>query len=80
MRIALRSLVWKSENRCRATFVDQDGQTIETEFEYVRGEIDLFQCRPDVFYDCDGSAQEIRAVMSVATRFMLVAQGEDVDA
>lgn len=80
MRIALRSLVWKSENRCMATFVDQEGQSVEAEFKHVRGDINVIHYDPDIFIDCDGSAREVRAVMGLATRFMLVAQGEDVDA
>lgn len=80
MRLAIRSLVWEKADTCRATFETVDGLSVEAVFRLERSAVGtLAWPEPDIFRDCDGTADEVRQVTATVVRFCLLAQRESPD-
>jgi len=80
MRLAFRSLTWVATDICHATFETPDGASLEAVFHVERSPVGVLASpEPDVFRDCDGTAEEVRQVVATVVRFCLLAQGESLD-
>lgn len=70
MRYTLHSIERSGPAAARVVLVDRSGDLVETTFTIDHSPIgDLATPEPDVFLDCGGSAEEVRAVTAAVIAF-----------
>ena len=70
MRLTVHSIERTGPDHCRVIFWDLNGEPVEAEFTVDRSTVvDLASPTPDVFLDCGGTAEEVRAVVTAVIAF-----------
>ena len=76
MNLAVRSIEWLEEDRCRVVFQNET-TLLESSFTVQRTPVGpIANPDPNVFMDLDGNAEDVRAVVGLVVAFCDAAQIE----
>lgn len=70
MRLSLRAIAWEDDATLRVTFDDRrTGSPVSAVATLSPDDHQVLAVEPDVFLDCDGSADDVRRVIAALRAF-----------